>query len=607
MSVVSARDESRQQAKIKGVYAKDSPSDIFSQWRKGINPMASKTSTPNREVLATVRNNIRTRQQANTTSYLLRTPDKKPHNEELARSEQTLPEKRQAPTQTTLVASKRVKLFNERGGAQAALIARGNRIEEEKWRAKWIKVFPSLVFYFEIGVEEGTGKSLKNLVLKMGAKVEQFFSTRVTHIIIKGVNTPQKQLKYPSQTRREAHKNPLVDSNGSADLISKAEELKMKTWNVKKLSDILSRIVPTETPTVYNDSLSTLLDDERIHGTRERDVTAPRPDYYYFKPGNKYLLIEDATGKHRTIMVKEYSVTSKDGPEWPALYDSFLRISSANQSSIAANKLRERAWQLYVERKPFGNENPPRYLKRTMSLRSLPLTPRLPELPEASPYQDASGNSVIITSNIASTSTPNTPIFANTFPTLGSNKDRAIIQMSKRVQVLKGNARLAAVNRSTRELQPQPASSSSGTSASNSIPERRHSISQIEPPTKTFLSQEQVIKMLRQSREPLIESHIAPHVRARNREKVELGLKGREQDTAAGYCENCRLKYNDLSVHIMSRKHRRFAQNDENFDSLDRLLMTLERPLHPSLIDTNSSPFYGEHPHDDSCWDCCDS
>jgi regulatory subunit for Cdc7p protein kinase len=46
-------------------------------------------------------------------------------------------------------------------------------VEEERWRAKWIKVFPTLVFHFEIGTEE-SGKGLKGRVLKMGAVSRSF-------------------------------------------------------------------------------------------------------------------------------------------------------------------------------------------------------------------------------------------------------------------------------------------------------------------------------------------------------------------------------------------------------------------------------------------------
>jgi regulatory subunit for Cdc7p protein kinase len=299
---------------------------------------------------------------------------------------------------------------------------------------------------------------------------------------------------------------------------------------------MLNLLAPVEVAT--NDSLHTLLEEERIHGTRERDVTAPRPDYYYFKPGSKYLLIEDATGRHRPIMMKECTMT-KDGPEWPTLYEKFLRPSSSNQSTIDPAKIRARAWSLYVERKPFEGEQPPNAdLKRSTSLRALPSTPKLPE---AIPYQNASGNSVVLTSNIASTSAANPSPAAYSQNGMGMYKDRALMQMNKRVQVLKGNARLAAAKRdsvteaSIAELNSRRASTGS-TQAAPSIP------------PKTFLSYLQLVNMLEQARRPVREGNVSAEARKKNRAKVEAGLKGREQETAAGYCENCRLRYNDLSV-----------------------------------------------------------
>ncbi len=40
--------------------------------------------------------------------------------------------------------------------------------EEAKWRAKWLKVFPTLTFHFEIGAEEST-KQQRHRVIKLGA------------------------------------------------------------------------------------------------------------------------------------------------------------------------------------------------------------------------------------------------------------------------------------------------------------------------------------------------------------------------------------------------------------------------------------------------------
>ena len=303
-----------------------------------------------------------------------------------------------------------------------------------------------------------------------------------------------------------------------------------------ELGEMLSRLAPVDI-SAPKESLHTLLEDEKLHGTRERDLTAPRPDFYYFKPGSKHLLVEDATAKHRPIMVKEYAHSQKDGPDWPILFDGFLRVSSSMQTATPVEKIRQRAWSLYVDRVPFEGEQPPAELKRSISLRSISGTPKLPD---AQPYQNASGNSVVITSNIASTSNANhSPAFLGGLTALGTHKDRAIMQMSKRVQVLKGNAQLAAAKRQHSDLNL------------TSIPSRRASTGQMPPP-KTFMTQDQVISMLQQAREPVREPQPTVAQRIRNREKVEAGLKGKEQDTAPGYCENCRLRYENLSAVSLS-------------------------------------------------------
>ncbi|KAK4689703.1 regulatory subunit for Cdc7p protein kinase, partial [Tremellales sp. Uapishka_1] len=488
-----------------------------------------------------------------------------------------------APSTST---SKRVKINPD---SVVEITAKNQKAEEEKWRMKWKKAFPTLVFHFEIGADDGPGKIMKSRILKMGAKIDQFFSTKVTHLIVKGNASPIKPRVMAPPVRkadpvRESPMNPFLDNTGLTDLAQKAEAMNIKVWTVKKLGEMLSRLLPVAS--TANDSLSHLLEDERLHGTRERDLSAPRPDYYYFKPGSKFLLVEDATGKHRTVMVKEYTYNLKEGPEWPVLYSGFLRQPIATQSSTPIEKLRERAWSLYVDREEYDGEQPPAEgpLRRSVSLRSIPGTPKLPD---SQPYQNASGNSVVLTSNIASTSAANgTPNLPGGLPSLGANKDRAIMQMSKRVQVLKGNARLVAKTLET-------ASS------------RRASTGQPMPPPKSCMTQDQVVKMLRQAREPAKVEPIPVKERLMNRERVEEGSKGRDQDTAAGYCENCRVRYNDLSVHIASRKHRRFAENEENFADLDRLLFMLRRPIMRKPGDENRLyPCNERHEGDSDCDRC---
>jgi len=50
-----------------------------------------------------------------------------------------------------------------------------------------------------------------------------------------------------------------------------------------------------------------------------------------------------------------------------------------------------------------------------------------------------------------------------------------------------------------------------------------------------------------------------------------------KKDLKPGYCENCQDKFRDFDEHILSRKHRKFAENDENWTELDTLLKELTR------------------------------
>lgn len=51
-------------------------------------------------------------------------------------------------------------------------------------------------------------------------------------------------------------------------------------------------------------------------------------------------------------------------------------------------------------------------------------------------------------------------------------------------------------------------------------------------------------------------------------------------DVKAGYCENCREKFDDFEAHLRTRLHRTYAKNESNFVELDELLLHLVRPPH---------------------------
>ncbi|KAF4808510.1 Hsk1-interacting molecule 1 [Colletotrichum siamense] len=50
-----------------------------------------------------------------------------------------------------------------------------------------------------------------------------------------------------------------------------------------------------------------------------------------------------------------------------------------------------------------------------------------------------------------------------------------------------------------------------------------------------------------------------------------------KRDLKPGYCENCQDKFKDFDEHILTRKHRKFAENTDNWLELDELLGQLGR------------------------------
>ncbi|KAJ2791368.1 Cdc7p-Dbf4p kinase complex regulatory subunit, partial [Coemansia guatemalensis] len=56
-----------------------------------------------------------------------------------------------------------------------------------------------------------------------------------------------------------------------------------------------------------------------------------------------------------------------------------------------------------------------------------------------------------------------------------------------------------------------------------------------------------------------------------------------------GYCENCRVKFEDMLEHVTTPQHRRFATSERNWVELDALLERVRRPLRKPLLATQGS------------------
>lgn len=356
---------------------------------------------------------------------------------------------------------------------------------------------------------------------------------------------------------------PPVSSN---DILVKAKNFNIKVWTQDKFRQIISGLLGDEldSTALKRLDLSQMLEKEKLQGTLDRDPTAARPDYHYFAKNAIFLMVEDATAEHRPIMIQEFPrpVSEDHESPWPVLYGQLEGRCPFTRFDLDKDYQRKM--------RPNRHET----LRRSVSLNHLYSNrgDRTSVSPApsgdgraysvhrgASPYPMASGNSVSITSNIASTTST-----AVGGPPMTYGKQ--VAQMGRKMY--------------------QPTGIGLGRPSSSSVAQSPRSPVSFADAARGgdnaggLLSAEQargtlVRRMLGMSEHQNRLSGI--------RRSVSTASAGRElrREKRPGYCENCRTKYDDFDEHVTARRHRRFALDDANFVGIDELLGRVRRPLAP--------------------------
>ncbi len=144
------------------------------------------------------------------------------------------------------------------------------------------------------------------------------------------------RLSLPETDTRVHHDSAV--NEGPAGLIQKALALDMKIWSAEKLISVLDRSepvsrvpvptaitrLPAQSANPSTASLTNLLRAERLNGTTERDPTQKRHDYVYFQKNSFFVLVEDMRQELATVIALEYPIArGRDGKErghWPVLH-----------------------------------------------------------------------------------------------------------------------------------------------------------------------------------------------------------------------------------------------------------------------------------------------
>ncbi|KAG0132703.1 Dfp1/Him1, central region-domain-containing protein [Tuber indicum] len=438
-----------------------------------------------------------------------------------------------------------------------------------------------------------------------------------------GVPKADFTFKAPTSSRKfSTSRNSQEDSRGTSrqaycDILLKAREYRMKIWALEKFQRMMSvmfdvtstattatqgREVSHATHGAPNVDLTHVLRNERLHGPTDRDPNAMATDLVYFK--GHFIYVHDMMGVNRPIMVREYAkVAKRECGNWP----QFRSVSGGKCPFIeeAVHQKREKERERQIEKmertrqkeleisrgrvtKSNAREelvkrndrnalvemnNSERRLNRSGVVGRDGLF-QVPPIIPAKRTNVHSANEVAFTSAYPDKNRGGEPVASGVQP---SNITSAIrSQMISSIADQPG--RRAGTSKTMIELNRKVlVGNSKGIPASQRMMDL----------TNAAANSQNLAGGMDRRRRPGLDQNAAIR---EDRSEQERRLKAKPKSNKAapkrecrpGYCENCREKFEDFEEHTFSRRHRKFAANDDNWADLDDLLSELKRPLKAS-------------------------
>ncbi|KAH6610627.1 g1 s regulator [Trichoderma cornu-damae] len=510
--------------------------------------------------------------------------------------------------------------------------------EKEVWKKHHRAKFPKMVFYFE-SIPDDIRAKLTKRVTYLGARQEPFFSIDVTHVVTTRAIPPEKpetgDAEVEASEEQEPEEQPqtinpsLLDRNTAArrrllfdfrqassvpsqldgltrrnkatrnnDVLHKAREMGKKIWSLDKFQSMLAVLLESETQShgsrsatvrshhgtkgSHEANLFQLLHNERINGPSDRDPTAISRELTYFK--GPYVYIWDMDEKQKPIMVREYAkVANKADGEWPQFRSvgngrcPFVEEVDAAEKDYRKARERERA-------RLAKKEEPVRILKA----------------PEVPPMKPVTGKRTLTEMEDAHNRARAGVTAAETFHPIKATFSRqpaaaaqnAFTSRAEGGRTFGGEPVASGIqNTITSAIRSQMISSTSGINGakagtSKEVHGLQRKVLQMAYPTSHDASSRRPAEApaeVASSRSTTLSRTTSKTIQGQDDDGQKAEKKAPAQhlkskrDLKPGYCENCQDKFRDFDEHILSRKHRKFAENDENWIELDTLLRQLKR------------------------------
>ncbi|RDL37197.1 BRCT protein [Venustampulla echinocandica] len=410
----------------------------------------------------------------------------------------------------------------------------------------------------------------------------------------------------------------------NADVLYRARELGMKIWALEKLQRMMTTMFDTDTgyQAVHGHNtrshsvqgaaaiprttteLSQLLRNERINGPSDRDLTVATKEITVFK--GPFIYIHDIDEKQKPIMVREYTkVANKEDGDWPQFRSvpngkcPFVEEVDYNRREV------EREKELIRRQQEKEQTMAPRTRAATAAMQPPKAVSSKRALAE---IESGSRRNVTVSTNEANPFAPSKALSHRTERASSSRGNQNAFVSRAGVGRLFGgepvasglqasNITSAIRSQMISSTAAQPGAKAGTTKEVHGLQRKILEKNSGGPGSYGLTSSHRMTDMNAVVREEmggrpnkrkqgleLIAEDINQSEVGDNSRKVEavhqvkaVQQKTKKRDLKPGYCENCLDKFDDFDEHILSRKHRKFAEKPENWAELDDLLRKLAR------------------------------
>ncbi|KAJ6265030.1 hypothetical protein Dda_1185 [Drechslerella dactyloides] len=524
---------------------------------------------------------------------------------------------------------------------QAAAIAENNE-QIKAWQRHYLKVFPHLIFYLDDSVSEDTRAMLRIHLHELDSSVVDSFSTDiVTHVITGRDDIPAEfpkdrtaggsgtinpkllgsgtSLKDSSKERSTGKLDVFEDHK---DILVTARLHSMKIWTTEKLKRMIntlnepiedyapapvkmlpSKLKKIEMPKFSNrkptaeelkreaEALDWLL---RQDNRCPPSLTTSSKEMYMFK--GPYIMVGDASGRYRPFIVREFaSVKEPEDGDWPQ-----FRSNREGRCPFILDADTKRAYQ---------REEAGRVAEAKTKHKEAPRAKTKPVM-DPPPREQSLKTKLALSKD---DSTTRTILERKPLRSIENKADRDLATAAAATAIRKTEGRLDKLRETQRIRQdslvitgyepnasglrptgPTSAVVSQAISSNTAVAGPKAGTSRdvhrlnrrVFEKTTGGIRQTNTTASLQVADEDAHE--VKTERKSLKRARSEMIVKEARKQPVPGYCENCRDKYDDFEEHIVSKRHVKFASNDNNFTELDALLSTLKRPHKTSLSRTPS-------------------